>query len=57
MAKQQSFGDKSKKKAAATKISVKVIRGLRSETGTVKFRERFVQVDDLAQIEKMDFNG
>jgi len=57
MAKQQTFGDKSKKKAGATKMSVKIIRGLRGESGTVKFKERFVQVEDLGQLDKMDFNG
>jgi len=55
MAKQQTFGDKLGKKKGSTKISVKVIRGYKSEeTGTVKFKERFVQVDDLGQIEKME---
>ena len=57
MAKQQTFGDKGKKKAATSRISVKVIRGFRGETGTVKFKERFVQVDELGQLDKMDFNG
>ncbi|MFZ9870906.1 MAG: hypothetical protein ACO3E0_07130 [Candidatus Kapaibacteriota bacterium] len=57
MAKQQTFGDKGKKKAGTSRISVKVIRGFRGETGTVKFKERFVQVDELGQLDKMDFNG
>ena len=57
MAKQQTFGDKTKKKAGSTKMSVKVIRGYRGETGTVKFKERFVQVEDLGQVENIDFNG
>lgn len=57
MAKQQTFGDKTKKKTGPQKISVKIIRGFRGETGTIKFKERFVQVDDLAQVDKMDFNG
>ena len=56
MAKQQTFGDKSKKKAGDSKISVKVIKAFRSEKGTVKYMERFVKVDDVGQIEKMDFS-
>ncbi|MBC8124147.1 MAG: hypothetical protein H7X70_00305 [Candidatus Kapabacteria bacterium] len=55
MAKQQTFGDKSKKKVGETKISVKVIKAFRSEKGTVKYMERFVKVDDVGQIEKMEF--
>ena len=56
MAKQQTFGDKNKKKAGDSKISVKVIKAFRSEKGTVKYLERFVQVDDVGQIEKMDLS-
>jgi hypothetical protein len=55
MAKQQTFGDKTKKKAGDNKISVKVIKAFRSEKGTVKYMERFVKVDDVGQIEKMEF--
>lgn len=56
MAKQQTFGDKTKKKAGDTKICVKVIKAFRSEKGTIKYMERFVKVDDVGQIEKMDFS-
>lgn len=56
MAKQQTFGDKSKKKAGDSKISVKVIKAFRSEKGTIKYLERFVKVDDVGQIEKMDLS-
>lgn len=55
MAKQQTFGDKSKKKAGPQKISVKVVNSFRSAEGTTKFKEKFVQVDDLGQLDKMDF--
>lgn len=55
MAKQQTFGDKTKKKAGDSKISVKVIKAFRSEKGTVKYMERFVKVDDVGQIDKMEF--
>lgn len=51
MAKTQTFGDKAKKKAGPQKISVKVIKAYRSDTGSVKFVERFVKVDDVGQID------
>ena len=55
MAKQQTFGDKVGKKKGSDKMSVKVIRGYKNEeTGTIKFKERFVKVDDIGQIEKME---
>jgi hypothetical protein len=54
MAKAQTFGDKSKKKAGDNKLSVKVIKAYRSEKGTTKFLERFVKVDDLGQLDKME---
>jgi hypothetical protein len=54
MAKTQTFGDKQKKKAADSKISVKVIKAFRSDKGTIKFVERFVKVDDISQAEKID---
>ena len=55
MAKQQTFGDKLGKKKGPSKLSVKVIRGYKSEeTGAIKFKERFVKVDDIGQIEKME---
>jgi hypothetical protein len=57
MAKQQSFGDKNKKKGGPVKISVKVINTFRSAEGTTKFKQKFVQVDDLGQLDKMDFKG
>jgi hypothetical protein len=56
MAKQQTFGDKGKKKAGDTKISVKVIKAFRSDKGTVKYMERFVKVDDIGQVDKIDFS-
>ncbi|MCO6466130.1 MAG: hypothetical protein J5I53_05905 [Bradyrhizobiaceae bacterium] len=51
MAKTQSFGDKTKKKSGPQKISVKVIKAFRSDTGSVKFVERFVKVDDVGQVD------
>ncbi|GAB1430041.1 hypothetical protein MASR2M18_08740 [Ignavibacteria bacterium] len=54
MAKQQSFGDKTKKKTADSRITVKVIKGYRSDSGSMKYLERLVKVEDTAAIEKLD---
>jgi hypothetical protein len=56
MAKTQTFGDKTKKKAADTRVNVKVVKAYRSDKGTIKFVERFVKVDDLGQVEKIDIS-
>lgn len=56
MAKQQTFGDKLKKKAVDTRINVKIIKGFRSDKGSIKFVERFVKVNDLSEIEKVDIS-
>ena len=56
MAKQQTFGDKLKKKAIDSRINVKIIKGFRSDKGSVKFVERFVKVNDLAEVDKIDIS-
>lgn len=55
MAKTQTFGDKQKKKKADSKIYVKVIKGVPSKTGSLRILESFVSVNDVAELEKMDF--
>lgn len=55
MAKTQTFGDKTKKKKD-DKVTVKVIKAYRSDIGSTKFLEKFVKIDDIAQIEKVDVN-
>jgi hypothetical protein len=54
MAKKQTFGDKSKK--VVSKPVIKVVKGYRSEEGSVRFLEQFVKVDDLAVADKIDIN-
>lgn len=54
MAKVQTFGDKQKKDKAKQFLNVKVIKGYRSEAGTIKYLERFVRVNDIAEIDKID---
>ncbi|MFN8362004.1 MAG: hypothetical protein U0264_19020 [Candidatus Kapaibacterium sp.] len=56
MAKQQTFGDKLKKKSADSRINVKIIKGFRSDKGSIKFVERFVKVNDLAEVDKIDIS-
>jgi len=56
MAKQQTFGDKLKKKKGDDKIYVKIVKGVRSsKTGSLRFLETFVAVKDIAELDKMDF--
>ncbi|GAB4297563.1 MAG: hypothetical protein Kow0098_21890 [Ignavibacteriaceae bacterium] len=50
MAKQQSFADKAKSKKKSDQISVKVIKAVKSEKGTYKFTEKFVQLDDISKV-------
>jgi hypothetical protein len=55
MAKTQTFGDKlKKKKALESGINVKVIKGFRSESGSVCYLEKFVKVNDLSELEKVE---
>jgi hypothetical protein len=51
MAKQQTFGDKMKKKKD-DRVVVKVIKGMRTPEGSTKFIEQFVKVDDVNQADK-----
>ncbi len=57
MAKTQTFGDKlKKKKLADTGINVKVIKGYRTDEGNMRFVEKFVKVNDVNEIAKIDIN-
>jgi len=57
VAKQQSFADKVKGKSKSDHLSVKCIISYKDEqTGTWKFRERFVKVKEISEIDKMNFN-
>jgi hypothetical protein len=53
MAKAQTFGDKGKKKADTT-VNVKVVKAYRSDKNTIKFVERFVKINDLSEIDKIN---
>ncbi len=54
MAKKQTFGDKSKK--PVEKQVIKVVKGYKSEEGSIKFLEQFVKVDDYSVADKIDIN-
>ena len=43
MAKQQTFADKAKKKEKSSLITVKHIKTVKSEKGSYKFQEKFVE--------------
>lgn len=50
MAKKQTFADKSKGKSAVAHITVKYIKTVKTESGSYKFNERFVKLDDISQV-------
>jgi hypothetical protein len=50
MAKAHSFADKMKKKKKADHITVKMVKVVKTEKGTYKFNEKFVQVEDLSKL-------
>ena len=50
MAKQQSFGDKAKGKAKSTNVNVKFIKTVKSDSGTYKFHEKFIKLDDISKV-------
>ncbi len=56
MAKKQTFGDKMSKKVVDTRINVKVIKPYHSEKGNLKYLERFVKINDLSEIDKIDIS-
>lgn len=57
MAKQQTFGDKLKKKKGDDKIYVKVIKWYHSEErNTLRAMERIVAVDDINTVDKLDIS-
>lgn len=50
MAKTQSFADKVKKKHKTDHITVKVIKAQKTQKGSYKFNEKYVQVEDLNKL-------
>ncbi len=50
MAKTQTFADKAKGKHKSSKINVKVVKTYKTENGSYKFQEKFVQLDDIGKV-------
>ena len=50
MAKQQTFADKAKAKNKAAGVSVKVIKTIKTSSGSYKFNEKFVRLDDVSKV-------
>lgn len=50
MAKTQSFADKAKGKKKADHITVKLIKSVKTEKGTYKFNEKYVQLEDISKV-------
>ena len=50
MAKQQSFAEKSKAKHKTDHVTVKLIKSVKSAKGTIKFNERFINLDNISKV-------
>ncbi|MEN8191572.1 MAG: hypothetical protein ABFS12_02070 [Bacteroidota bacterium] len=50
MAKKQTFADKAKGKAAVAGITVKYVKTIKTESGSYKFNERYVKLDDVSKV-------
>lgn len=50
MAKKQTFADKSKGKTQTGGITVKFVKTVKTESGSYKFNERFVRIEDASKV-------
>lgn len=50
MAKQQTFADKAKAKQRSANVSVKFVKTVKTESGSYKFVEKFVSIDDISKV-------
>lgn len=50
MAKKQSFADKSKAKAKAATVTVKVVKAMKTDKGSYKFNEKYMQLSDINKV-------
>jgi hypothetical protein len=53
MAKAQSFSDKVKKKKKADHITVKFVKSIKTEKGSYKFSEKYVQLEDIGKVSEL----
>lgn len=54
MAKKQTFADKAKGKAGANLISVKYIKTVKTDSGSYKFNEKIVRMDDISKVTELN---
>lgn len=50
MAKTQTFADKAKKKDQAKFVTVKHIKTIKTDSGSYKFQEKYVKLDDINKV-------
>ena len=50
MAKKQTFADKAKGKGKIAGVTVKFVKTVKTESGSYKFNEKFVKLDDVSQV-------
>lgn len=53
MAKKQTFADKSKGKDGVNLVSVKYVKTIRTESGSYKFQEKMVKLDDVNKVTEL----
>lgn len=50
MAKKQSFEDKSRTKKKVEGVNIKLIKSVKTSSGSYKFNEKFVKIDDISKV-------
>ena len=50
MAKKQTFADKAKGKVAVAQITVKYVKTIKTESGSYKFNEKFIQLENVSKV-------
>ena len=53
MAKAQSFADKVKKKKKTDHITIKFVKSVKTEKGSYKFNEKYVQLEDIGKVSEL----
>ncbi len=53
MAKTQTFADKANKRSQAQKINVMFVKTVKTESGSYKFQEKFVKLDDISKVTEL----
>ena len=53
MAKTQTFADKAKGKKKSNTIAVKFVKTIKTESGSYKFQEKFIQLEDVNKVTEL----